>query len=188
MAAPDNASLIGVISPLPIEAIAYTKTAVTPAPVKASQMYCCGRLILKKAIPHTTNNEAPVFTPKILGSAMGFLVMDCIRAPDTPSAPPAIIPKTILGILACTTLTVNASPLAPVSAESTSLTGMYREPVASESIPHSIVNSILNRIILLILKFLISPFLLPHLIKKHTPQLLQGWIILMVCRMPPMEH
>ncbi|MPN26926.1 hypothetical protein SDC9_174352 [bioreactor metagenome] len=57
----------------------------------------------KNVIPATTNKDAPVFTPKILGSAIGFLVIDCIRAPDIPSEAPAIILKTVLGIRSRTT-------------------------------------------------------------------------------------
>ncbi|MNO05438.1 hypothetical protein D3C81_2268210 [compost metagenome] len=51
-------------------------------------MYSLAVLIFKKAMPQTTNREAPVFTPRILGSAMGLRVTDCIRAPDTPRAAP----------------------------------------------------------------------------------------------------
>ena len=41
----------------------------------------------------------------MLGSAIGFLVTDCISCPDIPSAAPARIPNTVRGILASTILT-----------------------------------------------------------------------------------
>ena len=51
--------------------------------------------ILKNEIPTTINKEAPEFTPKILGSAIGFLVMDCISTPEILRDAPAIIPKIV---------------------------------------------------------------------------------------------
>ena len=60
-------------------------------------------LKLKNVIPITTNKDAPVFTPKILGSAIGLRVIDCISAPDTPRDAPAIRLNTVLGIRSRTT-------------------------------------------------------------------------------------
>ena len=72
--------------------------------MKPSQIYWLGEEIEKNAIPTTTKREAPVFIPKILGSAIGFRVIDCIRQPDTPKEAPAKIPNKVRGILAWTTL------------------------------------------------------------------------------------
>lgn len=58
---------------------------------------------MKKDIPQTTNSAAPVFTPNMLGSAIGLRVTDCIRAPETPNAAPHIRLKTVLAILWRTT-------------------------------------------------------------------------------------
>ena len=84
VAAPAKTSLRGVAPPLPIEPIPNTKMAVMIAPTNANQMYWLAVLILKKEIPQTTNSAAPVFTPNMLGSAMGLRVTDCIKAPETP--------------------------------------------------------------------------------------------------------
>ena len=54
--------------------------------------------MLKNAIPATINKEAPAFTPKILGSAIGFLVIDCINTPEMLKEAPAMIPNRVLGI------------------------------------------------------------------------------------------
>ncbi len=41
-------------------------------------------------------------TDIMVGSAIGFLVMDCMSRPDMPSAAPASTPNTVLGTLAST--------------------------------------------------------------------------------------
>src|SRR5699024_1002807 len=106
-AEPDSASFIGVIPPGPIDDIQYTQIAVIAEPTRANHIYSLAVLIFKNAIPNTTNKEAPVFTPRILGSAIGFLVIDCIKAPDIPREAPAIILKTVLGIRSRTTSALN---------------------------------------------------------------------------------
>ena len=102
-AEPAKASFIGVIPPAPIDAIPYTQIAVIAAPTSANQIYPLAVLKLKNVIPITTNKDAPVFTPKILGSAIGLRVIDCISAPDTPRDAPAIRLNTVLGIRSRTT-------------------------------------------------------------------------------------
>ena len=59
--------------------------------------------MFKKAIPQTTNNDAPVLTPSMLGSAIGLRVTACISAPETPSAAPQSKLKTVREILLRTT-------------------------------------------------------------------------------------
>ena len=71
-------------------------------------------------MPKTINSEAPVFTPSMLGSAIGFFVIDCIRSPDTLRLAPAINPNMVLGILALTTFTLYESRLVPKKASITS--------------------------------------------------------------------
>lgn len=59
--------------------------------------------MFKNAMPKTTNNDAPVFTPNILGSARGLRVTDCISDPETPSAAPQSKLKTVREIRLRTT-------------------------------------------------------------------------------------
>src|SRR5690625_7109914 len=79
VAAPAKTSLMGVDPLRPIEPIPKTKTAVMAAPIKANHIYSLALLILKKAIPQTINNDAPLLTPSILGSAIGLRGAACIR-------------------------------------------------------------------------------------------------------------
>ena len=44
-----------------------------------------------------TPNRAPDDIPVVYGSANGFLIEDCITAPDIPSVAPASIPTIALG-------------------------------------------------------------------------------------------
>ena len=55
----------------------------------------------------------------MLGSAIGFLVILCISAPDMPRAPPANIPNTVLGTLCSITV---ASMLSESLPKRTSMT------------------------------------------------------------------
>ena len=103
VAAPAKTSLRGVAPPLPMEPIPNTKIAVMIAPTNANQIYCLAVLMLKKEIPQTTNKCAPVFTPKMLGSAMDYELRIALRAPETPNAAPHIKLKTVLAILWRTT-------------------------------------------------------------------------------------
>src|SRR5690625_170693 len=99
VAAPAKTSLMGVDSLRPIALIQKPKTEIIAAPIKANHIYSLALLILKKAIPQTINNDAPVLTPRILGSAIGLRVAACIRAPETPRAPPQHKLKMVRGIL-----------------------------------------------------------------------------------------
>lgn len=55
--------------------------------------------MLKKHRPITTARLAPVFIPSIDGSAIGFLLMDCIRDPLIARDEPANKASIVLGIL-----------------------------------------------------------------------------------------
>lgn len=84
----------------------YTKREVSKAPINARPIYDSFDWILKNEIPNTINRDAPVLTPSILGSAIGFLVIDCINTPEILREAPAIMPKTVLGRRASTTFTL----------------------------------------------------------------------------------
>ena len=88
VAAPAKTSLRGVAPPLPSEPMPKTKMAVNSAPMSANQMNALAVEMLKNAIPMTTASAAPVLTPRMLGSAIGLRVTDCMSAPATPSAAP----------------------------------------------------------------------------------------------------
>ncbi|MNV91713.1 hypothetical protein D3C71_1862380 [compost metagenome] len=104
VAAPAKTSLMGVAPPRPIEPMLNTNTAVIAAPARASQIYWLAVVMFKKAIPQTTNKEAPVLTPSMLGSAIGLRVTACISAPETPSAAPQHKPNTVRDSRLCTIL------------------------------------------------------------------------------------
>ena len=130
---PESASFSGVAPSFPSEATPYTSRVVSSAPKIASQMYWLAAEICRYAIPITTNKDAPVFTPRILGSAPGFRVIDCIRVPEMPSAPPARIPKIVRGTLASTTFAPSVSTCLPLNASSTFVKATVRLPRHSDS-------------------------------------------------------
>ena len=53
-------------------------------------------------MPMTTASAAPVFTPRMPGSARGFRVIACMRAPESASAAPARTASTVRGMRLCT--------------------------------------------------------------------------------------
>lgn len=67
--------------------------------------------IPKKHRPTTTARLAPVFIPSIDGSAIGFLLIDCIRDPLTARDEPANKASIVLGILFLMTDTPKSSAL-----------------------------------------------------------------------------
>lgn len=90
---PARINLVEVIFP-PCEAIMTTKNVAIMAPknepidVKESK---------PKDIVSVAPNVAPEETPRIYGSAIGLLTVDCITAPHKARPAPAITPKRTLG-------------------------------------------------------------------------------------------
>ncbi len=85
-----------------------------------------------QTIPMTTASDAPMFTPRIPGSASGLRVTPCMIAPASPSAAPAISASTVRGRRTATaaSATVSTRPLSPprISANETS-----RVPMATDN-------------------------------------------------------
>ncbi len=49
-------------------------------------------------MPSTTNIAAPCSTPRMPGSASGFMVSACIISPEAPSAAPTVRPRSVRGM------------------------------------------------------------------------------------------
>lgn len=137
VAAPASTSLIGVAPPRPIEPIPNTNTAVMPAPNSASHIYSLAVVMLNKAMPHTTNKEAPVLTPSMLGSANGLRVTDCISAPDTPSAAPQNKLNIVRETLFRTTLAPKESIFGLNKPSISSFQRMTRAPKSKDATAHT---------------------------------------------------
>ena len=71
-------------------------------------------------------------TPRIDGSAIGFLVMDCIKAPAVPKAQPAISPSTVRTILFCRIGKYSELISSPRAAPIRSDSGIFLAPTANE--------------------------------------------------------
>ena len=79
----------------------------------------------------TTASEAPMLTPRMPGSAIGFLVTPCMTAPETPRAPPTIIANSVLG-MRFSTAACSMLPSVPSSAPITSAQPTNREPTLTD--------------------------------------------------------
>ncbi|MNT04791.1 hypothetical protein D3C72_1393830 [compost metagenome] len=85
-----------------------------------------------QTMPMTTASDAPMFTPRMPGSASGLRVTPCMMAPASPSAAPESRASSVRGRRTATaaSATVSTRPLSPprISAKETS-----RVPMATES-------------------------------------------------------
>lgn len=135
---PASASVSGLPAPRPMLDSPNTTTPATAAPAKPNQTYWNGLVKPKAAIPDTTANEAPEFTPRRPVSAMGLRVYPWISAPATPSAMPATTARTVRGTrTVCTMSLISVSRWSDSGAANspcqTSAGLSARAPTASEA-------------------------------------------------------
>ena len=136
-AVPARASLSGVVPPT--EPIPNTRKVVTAAPSVARTRYCSAVVMPRNAMPHTTASDAPEFTPRIEGSAMGLRVTICMSRPLTPNAAPASRQNMRRGTRSSTTAMEKSSATGtPRKMSTTSPTGTIRAPWDRDTAPTNI--------------------------------------------------